>query len=107
MHVALLIEHATRMRYIVMSFLAPLAQLYFWTVSHKRHDLKRLLNTKCVFSFSLKRLSETFIILTRIKRDIVTNVKTSPCKVPLLLSDFNYLCIFSTAFRTMLKHLVS
>jgi hypothetical protein len=37
-HVALLIQHATRMRHIVTSYVAPQAPLYFSTLSHKRHD---------------------------------------------------------------------
>jgi len=32
---------------------------------------KTLLNTKCVFWFSLQLLSETFLILRRIKRDVI------------------------------------
>ena len=46
---------------------------------------KRLLNTKCVFWFSLQLLSETFLIIRRIKRDIVINVHWSSCKVPVIL----------------------
>jgi predicted DNA-binding protein (MmcQ/YjbR family) len=46
---------------------------------------KELLNIKCVFWFSLRLLSKTFLILKRIQRDIVINVKTSPCKVPSFL----------------------
>jgi hypothetical protein len=51
-HLALLIQHKTRMRHIVTSFVAPLAQPYFWTLSHKRHDLKKVIEHKmCVFIF--------------------------------------------------------
>ena len=46
---------------------------------------KKLLSIKFVFSFSLQLLSKTFFILRRIKRNIIINVKTSPCKVPLFL----------------------
>jgi hypothetical protein len=35
-HIAFLIQHATRMRHVVMSFVAPLSPLYFSTLSHKR-----------------------------------------------------------------------
>jgi len=45
---------------------------------------KILLNTKCVFWFSLQPSSETFLILRRIQRDIV-NVQRSSCKVTALL----------------------
>jgi hypothetical protein len=64
---------------------------------------KKLLNTKCVFWFSLHLLSETFLIVRRINWDITINVHTPSCKVPLLLSDFNDTWIFSTYFRKILK----
>ena len=53
-HVALLIQHATRLRYIVTSFVAPLAPPHSSTLSHERHDFrekKTLLNIKCVLIF--------------------------------------------------------
>jgi hypothetical protein len=34
---------------------------------------EKLLNTKCVFGFSLKPLSGMFIVLRRIWRDIIIN----------------------------------
>jgi hypothetical protein len=37
-NLALLIQHATRMRHIVTSFMAPRSSLYFSTLSHKRCD---------------------------------------------------------------------
>jgi hypothetical protein len=81
MRPALLIQHATSMNHTVTSFVAPLAPLYFSTLSHKRHDFrggkKKLLGIKCVVSFSLQIFSETFHILWRIYRDIVINVKAS------------------------------
>jgi hypothetical protein len=50
--VALVIQHAKRMRNI-MSPEACLAVPYFSTLSHKRHDFwgnkKKLLNLKCIF----------------------------------------------------------
>jgi hypothetical protein len=90
MSVALVIQHAKRMRRTILSSLACPALPYFSTLSHKRHDFrKQLLNIKCVFLFSLQILSETFLILRRIQRDIIINVHRSSCQVPLLLSDFN------------------
>ena len=38
--VALLIQHATRVRHIVISFMASMAPPYFTTLSHKRHDFR-------------------------------------------------------------------
>jgi hypothetical protein len=49
-HVTLLIQHATRMRRIVSSFVVSLDPPYFSALSHKRNDFgeKTLLNTKRV-----------------------------------------------------------
>ena len=53
----------------------------FSTLSYKGHDFheKKLLNVKHMFWFSLQSLSESFVILRRIKRNIIINVHTSPC----------------------------
>jgi len=49
--------------------------------------------------YFLYSLSELFLLLRRIQRDIITNVRTFPCKVPVILvifkSYFNLLHIFS------------
>ena len=77
------------MRHTVTSFEAPLAVPYFPTLSHKWHDFrKKLLDIKCVFRFSLQLLSKSFLILRRIWRDTVINVRTSSCKVPVILVAF-------------------
>jgi hypothetical protein len=47
-----------------------------------------LLNIICVFWFPLQLLSETFLILRRIQRDIIINVHRSSCKVPVILVRF-------------------
>jgi hypothetical protein len=59
---------------------------------------KRLLNIKCVFIFSA-RLSETFLILRRIQRDIVMNTKISSCKIPVILARFQSNMNFLDNFR--------
>jgi len=46
---------------------------------------KKLLNTKCVFWFSVQRLSETFLILRRTERDMIKNVYRSASKVPVIV----------------------
>ena len=48
--VALLIQHATPMRHILLSFVASLAPPYFSILPHTRHGFRKsLLNIKCVF----------------------------------------------------------
>jgi hypothetical protein len=87
--VALVIQHAKRMRRIILSSVGCLPVPYFSTLSHKRHDLqkKMLLNMKCVFWFSLQLLFETFLILRRNQRDIL-NLPRSSCKEPVILVRF-------------------
>ena len=60
---------------------------------------KKLWNVKCVFWFSVQVLIETFLILTRIQRDIFINLKTSWCKVTWCKETW----ILSTDFRLDLK----
>ena len=48
--VALAIQHAKRMRHIILSSVACPALPYFNTLSHKRYDFREnLLNMKCGF----------------------------------------------------------
>ena len=66
----------------------------------KRHDFRnKFLNLERVFWFSLQLLSEIFLITRRIQLDIVINVQTPACKVPVILvrfsRNFNFLNIFS------------
>jgi hypothetical protein len=89
-HVPLLTQHEKRMRGI-MSYLACLVLPYFPTLSHKQHYLrgKQVPEHSVCVSIFPAILFETFLILKRIMRDIVTNVKASSCKVPVILLDFN------------------
>jgi hypothetical protein len=49
-HVALFIQHVTRMRHNVTSLVASMAPAYLSTLSHKRKDFRKiLLNMKFVF----------------------------------------------------------
>ena len=88
-HVASLFQHATRMRHIVTSLVAHQSPLRFSTLSHKRHDFrKKVIEHKmCVLIFCTI-LSKTFLILRRIQRDVVINVKTSSYKVSIILVGF-------------------
>jgi hypothetical protein len=49
---------------------------------------KKSLNIKYVFLFLLQLLFETFLVVRRNLRDIVINVKTSSCNVPVIFVVF-------------------
>ena len=61
-HVALLIQHAKRMRRVIWSYAASLAPPYFSTPSHKWHDFLQnvIEHKKCLdlfYNFYLKNFS--------------------------------------------------
>jgi hypothetical protein len=107
--VALAIQHAMRMRHAILSSVACPVLPYFSKLSHKGHDIrkKKSLCIKCVSWFSVKLPSEIFLILTRIQRGTIINVHRSSCKLPVFLSDFNEIWIFSTDYRKILKFQIS
>jgi hypothetical protein len=87
--VALIIQHEKRMRRIILSSVAFPALQHFSTLSHKRSDFgEKLLNIKCVFFLSLLGLSETLLILGRIRREIVINLNKSSCKASVTFFRF-------------------
>jgi hypothetical protein len=88
-YVALFIQHAMSMRHIILPSVACLASPYFSTLSHKRHDLrKNVIELKmCVLNL-LQVLSQTFLILKIIWRDIIINVYIPSCIVPIILVRF-------------------
>jgi hypothetical protein len=87
--VALVMQHAKRMRRIILSSVSCLVLPHFSTLSHKRHDFwKEVIEHKFVFWFSVQLLSEIFLILRRIQRDSITNVHRSSRKVHVILVRF-------------------
>jgi hypothetical protein len=88
-YVALIMQHAKRMRRITLQTAACLAVSYFSEGSHNRHDLREevIEHKMCVMIFS-KILPENFLIVRRIKRDVIINVQWSSCKVPEFILKF-------------------
>jgi hypothetical protein len=105
MYVILVIQHATHMCRVILSCGLSGSAMFFLIISITEwFSGKGFLNIKRVFWFHILRLSITFLILRRNKRDIIMNVHTSSCEVPLFLSDFNETWIFSIHFRKILKY---
>jgi len=75
---------------MLLSFICDLSgsAVFFYSSSHGKIFEKKPLN-KFVFWFSLQLLSETFLILKRIQRDMIINVPVyrSSCKVPVIFLD--------------------
>jgi hypothetical protein len=85
--VALVIQHAMRMRH--MSSVACPALQYLSTLSDKRRGIwENVVQPKmCVLIFctTVQLLSETFVILRRTDRDMITTVCWLSCKVAVVV----------------------
>ena len=83
----------------------------FSALSHKLNDFgggeKKVTKTKRVFWFSLRCLSETFLILRRNERDMIKMFIGRREKCPSFLSAFSKTLIVSTDFRKILKYKIS
>jgi hypothetical protein len=77
---------------VVCMYLAcnPHAPYFLWPLALPRFSIlsNKLLNIKCVFWVCLQLLFYLFLILRRIQRDTVINVKISLGKVPVILVRF-------------------
>ena len=74
----------------ILSSVAYPALQYFSTLSHNGYEFreKKFRNIKCVFLFSLKLLSKTFLILRKSERDTIIDVQRSSIEVPRILARF-------------------
>ena len=69
--------------------LACLAVPHNATLSHKVHHIrKEVIKHENVFLCFLQILSQIFLILKIIQLDIVTNVHTFSCKIPVVIVRF-------------------
>jgi len=82
--IAFVIRHAKRMHHVILSSAAcPALQHYLPHYLIKGTIFaKKLFNIKCMFWTSLQLLSQTYLILRRIQRDIITNLRNYSRKVP-------------------------
>jgi hypothetical protein len=94
--VALVIQHAKRMRHIILSFVVSLAVRNVFILSPKQHDFwEKLVKTQNMFSLSLRISREKFLILRRIQQDMLITVDRSWCKVPVILVRLQWSFNFS------------
>ena len=97
------------MRFVILSTVACAALPYFSTLSHKRHDFGggELLNTKCVFWFSLQLFPKYFSFQEEVSEMWLKMRIGFHVKYPLFLSYFNENWIFSKYFREVFKYQIS
>jgi hypothetical protein len=68
---------------------------------------KKLLDIKCLLWYSLQLLSETFLTLRSIKRDIIINLRWSSYKMLVILVRLYSNLNFFNKFRKILKYKIS
>ena len=74
-------HHAIRMRLAIIY--GPYGSTVFLNIISQTAEFsgKKILNTKCLFRFSIQTLSETFFIPRRLEQVMIKNVCWSLCKV--------------------------
>ena len=74
----------------ILSSVACPALQYFYKFSHKGNDFRKksYLTKIYVLRFLLDILSEIFLTLRRIERDVIKNVYYTSCIVPVILVTF-------------------
>jgi len=93
-----------RMRPIIKQWPVRLYYIFPHYLINRTTFEAKLLNTKCVFSFALQLLSEPFLIIRRMGRDMIKNIYWYSCKVPAIFIRFEETLIFPTDFRKTLKY---
>ena len=95
--VALVIQHAKRMRHIILSSVAYMAVPYFFTLSYRPHDFRKKNEHKMRVLIFYTNFFWNFFILRTIRRDII-NLRKCLCEVPAILVSF------SPGFRKIISY---
>jgi hypothetical protein len=103
----LITQHAKRMDRIILFSVAWRALPYVSTLSHKRHGFQKKVSEHQNVCLDFLYIFETFLILKRIKRDVIINMHGSSCKVPLILVRFYRNLNFLADFGKILKYKIS
>jgi hypothetical protein len=85
--VALVIQHAKRMRHMILPSCPAVPYFSTLDLPHKRHDFREKVTERKMWVLIFPTtLSETLLTLSRTERDIIINVHRSLRKVPVILA---------------------
>jgi len=104
--VALVIQHTTRMRHVIIRSLSGSTVFFSHYFLKVTIVWKTLLSIKRVFLFSPQVLSEIFLVL-RTERDMLNKYISLHVNYPLFLSDFKEIRFISMYFRKIFKYQIS